>query len=398
MSETDPQHLQPADNLEYVNYLKSIEDKWPEYTRFRKFLEDNSKGILPYQRPGFTGSVILCDVLSDSSRQSSIIFEAGKIASIHSLEHFLSNPPKGLRSRIIILDLKNTGKTIDQRVLNLLRLKFNVEPLFYGVLFRFCELSRPRLSDVLNMGYINFKEFQNSTSASYTDFIGKASIRISSSRILISHSAIIAINQGSAPLEDVLYIEYCSALFSNLHDGHSISDNENFCDFRGVELTHFGRIKLFQVFAKLLQAQQTTSSEQDKFDYLVSIAKLHSAVCHQNISNFTRRQGDESDWNNLAIFSRNVCQFRRDIRTFAFYAKQKFGGAAYQTQLEYIRSHQEDLLAEVQELESCLRNELQFNVSLSSLKESRLSIEEGKRIRLSKLAARRVLVIATSFS
>ena len=180
MFEIDSHYLQPADNLEYVDYLKSIEDQWPEYTLFREFLEANSKGALSYQRPGFTGDVLLCDVFSDNSRQSSAIFRAGEIANIHNLEYALSNPPEGLRSRIIILGLSSSGETIDQRVLNLFRLKFNIEPLFYVTLSENFWFSSHRLKSFLYMSYMNFKELRNCAGVFDTGSVGRIPRRVSS--------------------------------------------------------------------------------------------------------------------------------------------------------------------------------------------------------------------------
>ena len=201
-----------------------------------------------------------------------------------------------------------------------------------------------------------------------------------------------------APLIRQSRVENLSTLFANLHAGHYTSDNENVCNLRGLGLTSSGYIRVNQVIAKVLQAQETSSSEQDIFNCLICIAKFHSALWDQYIHGIKNYHADERNWQHLALFSINVHRFRSGIRAYKHYAKREFGDTAYQTQLEYTREYQEDSLAETQELETRLRNELQVNVSLSSLEESRLSIEEGKRIRLSKSAAHSVLIDATSFS
>lgn len=150
----------------YIDYLKSIEDRWPEYEEFRRNLEEEPQDY------GFTSDVYIHDILSDSSRCPPVTISInGDVASIRLLSKALQSYPTGLRSRIVLLEL-NTWSSIDQRVLNILRLTFNIEPLvFWSLLCRKTSLPRPH--GTLNMDYMTLKLIRHFPIASGDIFVGK---------------------------------------------------------------------------------------------------------------------------------------------------------------------------------------------------------------------------------
>ena len=388
MSDTESRYISTAENMDYVNYLRSIEDQWPEYTEFRGYLKRNSKRLLRDKRPGFTCSVYMQNVFSDGSRPPPVLLNAGEMGSIHLLDDSLSNAPDGLRSRIILIDLEISKKIVDQRVLDLLRLKFSVDPLFYREFLGSCKISRSRQSEVLYTQYMALKEVQHNSSAFDTISIGKFSPRISSRDLLNNQIAIIAIDREGAPMICSDGIYHNETFLLNLRDNHSLSNEENFCNFCPAGFASSERIRIDQVFASLLQAQHTTSSEEDIFICLVLMARLHLAIGWQYlVGNGKRISNEQHDRKDLIWFRTSIGIIRSDFRQFALYMKKWAKNSAYQAQLEDIRDDQEHLLAEAQELEAALRDIMQLTVSLDSLEESRVSIEEGKRIRLSKSAA-----------
>lgn len=155
MPDVESYGLQTTNNMEYVDYLRSIEDQRPEYREFRKYLEDNSKNLWYRPVAGLTGHVYLHDILVDNNFCPQLNFKAGENSDIQSLKNTLSNPPTGIRSRLILVGL-DFEKTIDQRVLNLLRLNFNVEPLFFWSLLSLGRFPS-RHQGLLRMSYMILK-------------------------------------------------------------------------------------------------------------------------------------------------------------------------------------------------------------------------------------------------
>jgi hypothetical protein len=164
------------DNMEYVNYLMSIEDRWPEYTYFREYLEANSKGDLWYQEDGVTGHVQLHDTLSDNSILLPLSFKTDENSDIQEMENIISNPPASLRSRLIIVVGLDHGKIVNQGVLDLLRLSFDIEPAFFWSLLstRESQVIIPRLRGFLRMDYMTLKILRNCPSASGDVSVGRS--------------------------------------------------------------------------------------------------------------------------------------------------------------------------------------------------------------------------------
>jgi len=151
------------DNMEYVNYLMSIEDRWPEYTYFREYLEANYH-------------VQLHDTLSDNSILLPLSFKTDENSDIQEMENIISNPPASLRSRLIIVVGLDHGKIVNQGVLDLLRLSFDIEPAFFWSLLstRESQVIIPRLRGFLRMDYMTLKILRNCPSASGDVSVGRS--------------------------------------------------------------------------------------------------------------------------------------------------------------------------------------------------------------------------------
>ncbi len=164
------------DNIEYVDYLRSIERRRPEYTLFREYLERNFKGDIWYQEDGETGHVQFHDTLSDNSILPPLSLKADENLDIKEMENIISNPPASLRSRLIVVGLKHR-KIVNQGVLDLLRLKFDIEPAFFWSLLSAEEspVVVPRLRGFLRMDYMTLKILRNFPSASGEVSVGRFS-------------------------------------------------------------------------------------------------------------------------------------------------------------------------------------------------------------------------------
>lgn len=165
-----------SDNMEYVSYLMSIEDRWPEYEKFRLYLEYNSKGLLPYQETGTTSRVQIHDILSDNSIVTPLSPKTDEDQDIRKMNDIISNPPPSLRSRLILVCL-NHCRIVNQGVLELLRLKCDIEPAFFWSLLSAKEpfVVVPRLRGFLKMGCMTLKILRNRSSASGDVCIGRFS-------------------------------------------------------------------------------------------------------------------------------------------------------------------------------------------------------------------------------
>ena len=151
----------------YIDYLKSIEDRWPEYGQFRSYLERHRD---PWR--GLTGDVHIHDILSDGSRCSSVTIPSKEDnSSIRLLSKALQKYPIGLRSRIVLVELKSYER-VDQRVLNILRLTFNIEPLVFWSLIDW-QNALPPPHGTLKMGYMILKLIRQFRTASGDISVGK---------------------------------------------------------------------------------------------------------------------------------------------------------------------------------------------------------------------------------
>jgi len=175
MSDGGVYRVPVRDNIEYVNYLKSIEDRWPEYTLFREYLEANSKGDLWYREDGVTGHVQFHDTLSDNSILPPLRFKTDENSDIQKMENIISNPPASLRSRLIVVGL-NHRKAVNQGVLDLLRLKFDIEPAFLWSLLSAGKnlVVVPRLRGFLRMDYMTLKILRHCPIASGDVSVGRS--------------------------------------------------------------------------------------------------------------------------------------------------------------------------------------------------------------------------------
>lgn len=168
MPGVESHRLAATDNVDYVKYLRSIEDRWPEYKGFRAFLEDNSRSKSCF---GFSGDVHVHDILSDNRYRPPLTFQAGNNSDIGSLWNTLVTFQTGFRARIILVDLDDK-KTVDQRVLEMLRLSFNVEPLFFWSSLKSAPFPRRR-REFLRMGRMTLKMLKQFATASGDISVGK---------------------------------------------------------------------------------------------------------------------------------------------------------------------------------------------------------------------------------
>ena len=159
MADGGPRPFSVANHMDYVNYLKLIEDRWPEYNKFRRYLERNANSYR-HKLNGITGHISIHDIRSDNSFLPPLTFKAGESMDVQSLKDALSNLPTRLRARLIVIDL-DSGKAIDQRVLNLLRLSFDIEPLFFWSLLDGSDYDIVRRPTFLGMGFMTLKAMRD---------------------------------------------------------------------------------------------------------------------------------------------------------------------------------------------------------------------------------------------
>ena len=158
MPDVESYRFQAANTWDYIDYLTSIEEEWPEYTDFRAYLEDNFEGH-SCRKSSLTGHVHFHNVLPDNSFCTPFSFKAQQNSDIEGLKNALSNPTPGSRTRLVLVGLDNQ-KTIDQRVLNLLRLSFNIDPLFFWSLLG-TDKFVSRQQESLSMSYMAIKILRN---------------------------------------------------------------------------------------------------------------------------------------------------------------------------------------------------------------------------------------------
>ncbi len=168
-----------------------------------------------------------------------------------------------------------------------------------------------------------------------------------------------------------------------LHEQPSLSDREN----PRIELDSREDFDLFQTFGSLLGTQQTVSSEEDLLQCLLLVARIHLAIFRQVTAKSVVYEADRVERERWYYFREELVRFQDDLRAFPRYAKREFDMSVLPEPLQNTLEGQEDLLAEAQALETLLRDLMQANVGVQSLKESRMSIEEGNRNKLGKTTA-----------
>jgi len=374
------------DNMEYVNYLMSIEDRWPEYTYFREYLEANSKGDLWYQEDGVTGHVQLHDTLSDNSILLPLSFKTDENSDIQEMENIISNPPASLRSRLIIVVGLDHGKIVNQGVLDLLRLSFDIEPAFFWSLLstRESQVIIPRLRGFLRMDYMTLKILRNCPSASGDVSVGRSPFENRlHNRADVDNLAVIAIDEWSLRWQLKTGFRKLDPFLFTLHEQPGLNDREN----PRIKLNSRKDFDLFQTFSSLLGIQQTVSSEEDLLQCLLLVARIHLATFRQVTAEKANYEADRVERERWYDFREELVHFQDDLRAFSRYVKREFDMSVLPEPLQKTLEDQEDLLAEAQALETLLRDLMQANVGVQSLKESRMSMEEGKRNKLRKTEA-----------
>ena len=155
MGDVELGDLQDTNKSVYVDFLKSIEDRWPEYRPFRMYLEARFEP--PYWP--LSGDIQVCDTLSDNRKCSSPLIRAREDGSTARLLDTLQNYPTELRSRVVLFGIDQSLR-LDQRVFNILRLTFNIEPLFFWSLLE-TRIPLPRRYSILRMGDMVSKLMKN---------------------------------------------------------------------------------------------------------------------------------------------------------------------------------------------------------------------------------------------
>ncbi|KAL8664693.1 MAG: hypothetical protein Q9202_002828 [Teloschistes flavicans] len=93
------------------------------------------------------------------------------------------------------------------------------------------------------------------------------------------------------------------------------------------------------------------------------------------------------DWEEWHSLRTKLDYFQIGLRAFTRYVKEESMQTEFQERLKTIREDERSLRTEAQALESTIRDTLQVKSGIKSLKESRVSIEEEKRIKLRKTTA-----------
>lgn len=149
---------------------------------------------------------------------------------------------------------------------------------------------------------------------------------------------------------------------------------------------------MFHVYQSMMCAQHNATSKENLLQCLVIMARLHLVTFRKKFLDAGRKYRsrriflDEDkvenyeDWGSLR---RELAFFQDSVQAFSRFTARHFGDKDSKSILE-IKSGQEDALTEARTLESEVRDTLQMSTSRLSLKESRKSIEEGKRVKLSR--------------
>ena len=203
-------------------------------------------------------------------------------------------------------------------------------------------------------------------------------------RALIGITAIIAIDKSRIIGGNDAKMQNNDFFFFGLYDIRNVVDHKS-----RTQPNSSGRLEVFDLLKSLFQAQYTTSSEEDILQCPMVLATIRLADFRQSIADysaFSLDEPNESDQPGLLYLRTNIDTFRRDNRAFMRYVHCEFEDSVLSEQRKCIQEDQEDLLVEAQDVEASLRDHLQISVSFKSMQESRLLIEEGKRVRLSTSA------------
>jgi len=199
----------------------------------------------------------------------------------------------------------------------------------------------------------------------------------------VDNLAIIAIDEWSLRLQLKTGVRKLDPFLFTLHEQPGLNDREN----PRIKLNSREDFDLFQTFSSLLGIQQTVSSEEDLLQCLLLVARIHLATFCQVTAEKANYEADRVDRKRWYDFREELVHFQDDLRAFSRYVKREFDMSVLPEPLQKTLEDQEDLLAEAQGLETLLRDLMQANVGVQSLKESRMSMEEGKRNKLRKTEA-----------
>ncbi|KAL9579928.1 MAG: hypothetical protein Q9212_004800 [Teloschistes hypoglaucus] len=355
---TYSQPLPENKNTVYVEYLSSIIHERPEYNEFGSWLANNAK------REGAVGStadVYVHDTLCDNTQLPRTSFKAGEDSAVRLLEHTLSNQPVGLRSRLVLIGLQRR-KTVDQRILNVLRLKLGIEPPYFWSVLAWRDegfLSHCH-QEMLKARYMTLQQLKHYGPS----MVSNVSVTV----VAFGEAHLPSIDRSHSPS---LWLE---SMISTLRH-HSYSPRIKH-DSTGM------RLDLLESFSCMLLAKQTTSSKDDLFHCVLLMRVIYIADFCQLVADSRPDDWENVEWPDWLELRTELDRFQSDIRAFTRYLKEDSVQTDLQQRLEKIREDEEDLCAEAQALESAIRDTLQVNSGIKSLEESRVSIEEGKRIKL----------------
>lgn len=147
----------------------------------------------------------------------------------------------------------------------------------------------------------------------------------------------------------------------------------------------------FRIYQSMMRAQKNASSEEDMLQCLVIMARLHLVLFRTETSNTARKyresqtvsfDEDEALYYDWGYFRQQLEIFQNSVRTFSQFTARHFSQLEFSKPLQDVRSDEEDAITEARALEAEIRDILQILSSRLAIKESRKSIEEGKRLKL----------------
>lgn len=151
---------------------------------------------------------------------------------------------------------------------------------------------------------------------------------------------------------------------------------------------------MIRVYQSMMCAQRNATSEEDLLQCLVIMARLHLVSFRKKFLDADRKyRGNRKvffnedrmeyyeDWGRLR---RELELFQDSVHAFSRFITRHLGELKDSESMLDIKSGEEDALTEARALESEFRDTLQMNTSRLVLIESRNSIEEGKRVKLSR--------------
>lgn len=150
----------------------------------------------------------------------------------------------------------------------------------------------------------------------------------------------------------------------------------------------------FDIYQSMICAQHNPTSEEDLLQCLVIMARLHLVMFRKKIldANHKYRNNRSMFFNedrvqyyeNWGLWRRELEFFQDSAQAFSRFTARHLGELKDSKSIQDIKSGEEDALTEARALESEMRDTLQMNTSRLALIESRISIEEGKRLKLSR--------------